>query len=157
MKRIIYILLLFCLCTSTACHKEDDNDHYCIRFHNLADNSIYVSRKGLYNRQDTIAIYSFYFPLEYLKINPNEINLKSLRATSWEAVFTDKRFCPIDTLMIFVFDAEKVEVGKNAKESVIARYDVSLEDLQRNHWLLSFPPNENMVTIKMWPPYSSYE
>ena len=155
MKRIWYIILLYILCISTTC-KEDDNDHYCICFQNRADYPIYVSCKHLSNRQDTTAIYSFHFPLEYLKINPNEINIKSLRASSWEAVFTDERFSPIDTLMIFVFEAEKVEAEADPQEAVIARYDVSLEDLQRNNWLLSYPPNKNMATIKMWSHYSSY-
>lgn len=158
MKRISYLILLFILCTSTTCLREDDNDHYYIRFQNRSDYPIYVSNKGLYDRQDTtVSIYGFHYPLEYLRINSNEINSKSLRAKSWEAVFTDERYSRIDTLMIFVFDAEKVEAEANPQEAVIARYDVSLEDLQHNNWLLSYPPNKNMATIKMWPPYSSYE
>ena len=155
MKKVIYLILLLILCASDTCMREDHQHHYIISFLNRADFAIYVSRKELYN-QDTTAEYLFYYPLKYLRINPNEINLKSLRATSWEAVFTDERFSPIDTLMIFVFDAEKVEADVSPQEAVVARYDVSLEDLQRNNWSLSYPPNSNMATIKMWPPYSSY-
>ena len=156
MKRISYLILLFILCTSTTCFREDENSHTSIRFSNRADYAIYVSYKDLYNRNDTTPVYKFSSYLEIVKINPNEINANSLVAFSWEAVFTDERIDPIDTLMIFVFEAEKVEADASPQEALIARYEVSLEDLQRNHWLLSYPPNGNMAAIRMWPPYSSY-
>jgi hypothetical protein len=106
MKRISYLILLFILCTSTTCFREDENSHTSIRFSNRADYAIYVSYKDLYNRNDTTPVYKFSSYLEIVKINTNEINANSLVAFSWEAVFTDERIDPIDTLMIFVFEAE---------------------------------------------------
>lgn len=155
-KTLCYLAFIFFLCTSTTCHRDNENNHCSIRFANRSEIDIYVSCKDLYTRQDTTPVYGFSYKLEYLRIKPNEINVNALEAFSWESVFTDTRITPIDTLMIFVFDAEKVDEDVSPQEAVIARYDVSLEDLQRNHWLLSYPPNGNMAAIRMWPPYSSY-
>lgn len=155
-KKLCYLALLFSLCVSMTCNRENEDNHYIIRFSNRADCAIYVSCKDLYNRNDTAPVYGFPYNLNNIKINPNEINANSLVAFSWESVFSDKRITPTDTLMIFVFDAEKVEADAKPQEAVIARYDVSLKDLQQNHWLFSYPPNDNMADIKMWPPYSSY-
>jgi len=156
-KTLCYLALLFSLCVSMTCHRENEDNHCIIHFSNRADYAIYVSCKDLYNRNDTAPVYGFPLNLNDIKINPNEINTNSLVAFSWESVFSDERISPIDTLMIFVFEAEKVEAGVSPKEAVIARYDVSLEDLQCNNWLLSYPPNSNMAHIKMWPPYQSYK
>lgn len=154
--RAINYLLIFILCVSITCHREDQFNHCFIHFSNKANFGIYVCSKSLISRQDTIAEYRFGLPLKDLIINPYEINSKSLESYSWESVFSDNRASSIDTLMIFVFDAEKVEAEAEPQEAVIARYDVSLEDLQSNNWMLSYPPNDNMANIKMWPPFSSY-
>lgn len=39
--------------------------------------------------------------------------------------------------------------------TIIQRYDLSLQDLQDANWMLTYPPSPNMRTIKMWPPYGS--
>ena len=44
---------------------------------------------------------------------------------------------------------EKKEVRKGYK--VLARYDLSLEDLERLNFELSYPPDNRMQGIKMYP------
>ena len=56
--------------------------------------------------------------------------------------------------MIFVFDAKKLEVkNDHVDNAFLMRYDVSLQDLQRVNWYLTYPPNISMKAIKMWPRY----
>ncbi len=59
-------------------------------------------------------------------------------------------------MLLFVLDSEKLKSGVTMPDAIMARYDIVLADLQRCQWMLSYPPNENMADIKMWPPYSSY-
>ena len=42
------------------------------------------------------------------------------------------------------------EVVKEYK--VLARYDLTLEDLERLNWTIYYPPNEKMKGIKMYYP-----
>ena len=57
--------------------------------------------------------------------------------------------------MIFIMDADIVELHTDFKKAIIQRYDISLQDLQCLNWMLTYPPSENMKDIKMWPPYGS--
>ena len=91
------------------------------------------------------------------EILPGKINNSTLSTfTSWESVLgadlDDRNLNPIDTLMVFVFDAELLETNpSNVEEALLLRYDLSLKDLQRFNWTLSYPPTESMKDIKMWP------
>lgn len=153
MKRVSVLLSsILILLTSTRCYHESGLNHCFINFANKSDKSIYIEQFEGY--PDTISlIKDRFWPSEYNKVKPNG-NSKYLCNSGYEAAFNE--YQTIDTLMIFVFDAEKVEVKAEPQEAVIARYDVSLGDLQSNNWTLSYPPNDNMANIKMWPPFSSY-
>ena len=62
-----------------------------------------------------------------------------------------------DSLFVYIFDAELIE---NTPWEVIAkdylvlkRYDLTLEDLQRLNWKITYPPTEAMKDVKQYPPY----
>lgn len=56
--------------------------------------------------------------------------------------------------MIFIMDAELLESKEtHIHDIIIQRYDLSLQDLQQINWTLTYPPNENMKNMKMYPPY----
>lgn len=70
----------------------------------------------------------------------------------WEEVF---KGLPADTLTIFIFDGDTVasyewEYIRN-EYKILRRYDLSLQDLERLEWTVTYPPSENMSNIKMWP------
>lgn len=149
------ILSLFLL--TTHCMRDDDLHHNCIVFKNNSKDDIYV-KFNKYDYPDTTVYeqfnrHSFY---RNTKVKEQELSEKVMQISAyWEDLFSQNN-C-LDTLMVFIFNADKVEAGASLQEAVIARYDVSLEDLRSNNWMLSYPPNDNMASIKMWPFYASYE
>lgn len=38
----------------------------------------------------------------------------------------------------------------------LARYDLTLEDFESLGWKITYPPSDNMKTVNMFPPYSSF-
>ena len=47
-------------------------------------------------------------------------------------------------------------------QKIIQRYDMSLANMEllkdeNNCYKLRFPPNKIMKTVKMWPPYGTYD
>ncbi|MDR0437616.1 MAG: hypothetical protein LBH22_04860 [Bacteroidales bacterium] len=65
----------------------------------------------------------------------------------------------LDTLYLFVFDAAVIE---NTSWDIVVRdqlflkrYHLTLEDLQRLNWRITYPPTEEMRDVKQWPPYES--
>ena len=75
----------------------------------------------------------------------------------FEKVFKNENFS--DTVYVYVFDAAVVDntswdiVAKDYL--VLKRYDLSLEDLQRLNWQVTYPPTEAMKDVKQYPPYES--
>lgn len=90
-------------------------------------------------------------------IKPQQTNTESIPIipVSWEAAFSDNRIT-LDTLMIYILDDQALKKEDvDIRQSFLQRYDLSLQDLQRLNWVLSYPPAENMKDIKMWPTYKS--
>jgi hypothetical protein len=60
-----------------------------------------------------------------------------------EAVFSHGVQIPSDTLMIFIFDAEVIETEEWSdvvhSYKVLKRYDLSLADLKRMNWTITYP------------------
>lgn len=152
MKKIIgSILLMFVLLGSFQCYRNDEFHHVEIPFFNNSDQDVYIVRSFNYPDTTDCDYYSMYHGSSLIK--RGEKNYEALfMNTYWEDFFSRVG----DTLMIFVLDPNSVIAHKEPQETVLGRYDVSLEDLERNNWMLCYPPNENMKSIKMWPPYSSY-
>jgi hypothetical protein len=93
------------------------------------------------------------------KVMPQEINSTGLvdRYCYEEVITKDNYLFPVDTIKIFVFDAQVLETTPWATVTqnymILQRYDLSLADLQRLNWTLTYPPSEAMKDMKMYPPY----
>jgi len=97
---------------------------------------------------------------EDTKISACEQN--NTEALSWWGDCYEAEFHPIgifDTIYVYVFYASVVE---NTPWEVVARdylvlkrYDLTLEDLQRLDWKITYPPTEAMKDVKQYPPYGS--
>ena len=65
---------------------------------------------------------------------------------------------PKDTLSVFIFHTDTLtEYTWNEvrdKYMILKRYDLSLDDLRRLNFKITYPPNEIMDNIKMYPPRS---
>ena len=147
------IIVVFLALSVFSCrYVEDENHHYFIRFENKLSNAVYFVESVFYPDTSTFVGSALASPQIY-KVSSNEINKSALKnRNSWEFVYTD--VLPHDTLMIFVFDAKKLEARKgHPRNAFLIRYDISLQDLQRVNWYLTYPPNISMKAIKMWPRY----
>ena len=72
-------------------------------------------------------------------------------------MFGVKDLIPSDTLMVYVYDAELLDSHTtNLLNTIIQRYDLSLQDLRSCNWIITYPPTEVMRNVKMYPPYSNY-
>ena len=71
----------------------------------------------------------------------------------WESVFEVN--VPSDTVSVFIFHSDTLSkydwetIQKDYK--ILQRYDLSLEDLERLKFTLTYPPDASMAGIKMYP------
>jgi hypothetical protein len=75
-------------------------------------------------------------------------------AGKWEDIFSR---LPKDTLSIYVFSADTLKAydwSKIKEDKVLKRYDLSLSDLKKLNWDITYPPTEAMKDMHMYPPYS---
>ena len=152
-----FLVLLFFLPFYSCRHIEDENHHYVIPFINNSNKAIYIASPG--HQDTTVTDCGALSQPQLYKALPKDMNTSALDMNvPWELAFECRDQLPNDTLTIFVFDAEKLEArNAHVKYSLLARYDLSLRDLQRANWVLFYPPLENMKDIKMWPPYKKQE
>ena len=156
-KITIIVMALSFVSMAFTCTHEDENHHSTIRFINQSDIPIYVEGSGEY--PDTLNLLGMggggLSQPQWHKIYPNSQNETALqRRSAWESIFRNKEQIRSDTLMVYVFDAELLE-SRTTKlvNTIIQRYDLSLQDLKHVNWTLTYPPSPNMSAIKMYPPY----
>jgi len=142
----------------TACPMERDRD--LLTVYNNADHSISFFLADYYSEQfgdptypdTTLSIYreGLIFPCA-VKDKPTWNEISPLEDTY-------KRF-KTDTLCFFIFDTDTLNkydwttIRNDYK--ILQRYDLSLQDFIRLKRIITYPPDERMKDIKMWPPYGS--
>lgn len=135
MKRIIFKkipLILVILLIYISC---DPVDHK-LKIVNNSTLTIYFSDSFSYPDTSITELNPFKSP-EVYRIRPGATDSDPIRG-SWEAVFET-----LDTLMIFIFDERTLNkvpwdtVRKNYM--ILKRYDLSLEDLVRLDWRVTYP------------------
>ena len=155
MKRCFYfpvIILLLC----TACPKDDtENCHYSITVINDSNFNIYYDiypdTTGTYQSPNGLISNATYH-----KVNSHD-NKKYRSRSCLEYMFTkgtsfyDGSFGLLDSLRIYIFDA--IELEQELKFKTLKRYDLTLEDLRKLDWTVTYPPTEAMKDITMHPPY----
>uniref|UniRef100_A0AB33JEV0 Lipoprotein n=4 Tax=unclassified Prevotella TaxID=2638335 RepID=A0AB33JEV0_9BACT len=163
MKHSLFISKLLLLCIFISCRPiEDENHHHRITFYNSIASKLYVVEEINYPDTTVNHLYVLRQP-EIYRVDPYSLNNEAISLhphDTYEAAFKEykgyKRI-PSDTLMVFVFDAEKLEKkNPDAKIYFLARYDLSLEDLKHCNWVLTYPPTEAMKDVKMYPPYETF-
>ncbi len=147
MKFISRFFILFVLVSS--CSAEERHHH--VRFVNHCAFPIRV-----YNQSGTSLRY-----VEWIKDNnssyyvpANSVNDNALSARRGR--YLERRYEEVDAT-VFVLDARYSYNEVINRESddgiVLVRYDVSLQDFKDLDWEISFPPDERMKDIRMWPSY----
>lgn len=135
MRTITLLILLIVIITS--CRK----DYYDtkLNFVNNSDSSIYVISSDFY--KDTAYVYANYYPgndPNQFKIETHETKIPIMPIGSWERVYEEE-----DTIAFYVFDAQILETIPwdtiKSKYLVLKRYDLTLEDLVRQNWTITYP------------------
>ena len=152
MKRIICLLVVFVwlLCISSKCSKEDG--HSKINVINNSSATLFVSHA--YDTLIPSMVASYNSNKNSFAVNPYES--KQIHVASRHGIIeTDGRINPY--LYLFVVDMQVLETYSfNTIKNdymILQRYDVTVSDLQRLDWQITYPPNEKMKDIKMYPPY----
>ena len=162
MKKIIIILLFSWICIANTCKKVDNaNCHYSIDFSNNSEKKLHVRdayHHPLWHPEPfDIEKLSYTAHGEIYIVNSGEQNNRS---AMWsrdchEKIF--KRDTNYGTVFVYVFDAEVIE---NTSWEIVARdylvlkrYDLTLEDLKNLEFEITYPPDERMKDMKMYPPY----
>jgi hypothetical protein len=91
----------------------------------------------------------------FFRVSPHTRNYIG-NGDKWENVFPD---LPKDTLSIYIFSKDtfntygwrKVQEGYK----ILKRYDLSLDDLKKLNWTVTYPPTEEMKDIRMYPTYKN--
>lgn len=142
--QILYLFFTVLLLGST-CNKENEECYKNITITNNSDKAIYVTC-------DTHFPDTMYFGHASNPASDEFKNKISAKSSSdrplqnrdcWEAVFSHGVQIPSDTLMIFIFDAEVLETEEWSdvvhSYKVLKRYDLSLADLKRMNWTITYP------------------
>jgi len=131
MKMNILVVLLVVLC-SASCEKLVDHA-YIIKIQN--------------NSQDTIQFYGSYTYPDTM-IDVIKPRLKMVYPSKYSSLDSDKDWdevlvAPKDTLSIFIFSKDTVDKYNWEKirsdYNILKRYDLSLNDLQRMNWTITYP------------------
>jgi hypothetical protein len=165
MKKLFILALpiIWLLCTAIRCtDKENETCHTAIRFSNNSPKDLRVKDDiCIDNIQFSCGIETLSYTVrnEIFKVKSGEQNnYKAISSSACiENVF--KMEGSSGVLSIYVFDAEVVE---NTPWEVVARdylvlkrYDLTLDDLQRLNWTVTYPPTEVMKDVKQFPPFES--
>lgn len=150
-KLISVVVFLTMVLSSNSCSDEDFTK---LKVCNSFNKAIYVSFSTWYP-DTTIINPSPYYNRNHDKIEVNSIQKEWLKSAS-EGLFISSK---IDTLSLFVFDADLIESHYwdtiKANYSILCRYDLSLSDLKKLNWIVPYPPTVEMKDMHMYPRYGS--
>lgn len=148
----VYAILLVTILALGGCKFGDPDIHNnYIVFRNNTDRDIYIAESWIY--PDTVHLKHI-FVLDHpdvYKIAAHHTNEKALNhdiscnyfyghgATSMP--YYENMFARLnDTMMVYVFDAEILEnTRRYDNDAVLQRIYLSLDDLKRMHWVISYP------------------
>ena len=136
-------MLLMCCFTLLSCrYTEDEFHHYTITFYNNSDQSVYVDWSNEYSARLSTPMNGVLYSPDVYKVAPHSYNKRALEIRGyWEnKLVSDPKYGFMDTLMIFVYDANLLETTRKSNyEPVLQRIDVMLDDLRKSNWIITYP------------------
>ena len=157
MNKIIIVILLFFGFPNmmiTCIPRESEECHTSIRVSNNSDKRIRVVTMNSAHMTNPFDITRLSFVMNPAHVvNIGEQNNRAATSVRFciESDFRNDR----STLFLFVFDANVIE---NTSWDIVARdylvlrrYDLTLEDLRRLNWQVTYPPDARMRNVRMWP------
>lgn len=126
--------LFFC---SFTCNKPGENNYTLMIVNNAPHNiNYYVAALGIQHMYPDTAIQDD--KLNMRTIQPGKTDYWSIRL-SWEKFFKE---LPTDTLSVYIFHADTVRLvdwSMIRNEYKVKRYDLSLDDLKKIEFKLTYP------------------
>jgi hypothetical protein len=145
MKRTIYLLLIIGLSlTASICKKEDtENCHHRITFHNNSARTVYVRMTE--ERYYDSGFPNPYLSPEYFKTKPGEINRRALSSRDClESHFVGEYGA--EEKLIFIIDEAVLQTYSwdeiLEKRLFLKEYRLTLDDLRRIEWKLTYSDND---------------
>ena len=154
MRAILYLYITITLGIQ-SCEKVAMDKDFPLYVQNQSSHSINVF---LNDNDDNFAIYPdttiSYVQNGIIEIPSSEKQAVAGGSANWESVF--KVSVPGDTLSVFVFHTDtlsKYSWSQIRKDyNILKRYDLSLGDLQRLNFVVTYPPDASMGGVRMYPP-----
>ena len=130
---------------------EDENHHYKIYFENNWDKKIRIVSNWYWNyypcKMDVSYETIWRYDNEGVIIPPEGINGEYMKHDGfYESWVKDG-----DSLSVAIFEA--VRVNENDSLHLLVSYALSLENLQKANFHLTYPPKEEMKDFHMWPTF----
>ena len=157
-----YILLFILFLTFVSCDpalKDGPNAHTTITFVNNSDKALYVSsyHVSVEKMYDLSSLYKSAMANHNEKVESNDTyNRRALCLVwnYWESVLSPNANPRQDTIWVYVADADKLEREKACyRNTILYCYGLTLSDLRRLKWIVTYPPTPEMKDIKMFPAY----
>ena len=132
---------------------EDESHHYKIYFENCWDKPIVVwSTKDCYYLNNPCTMYVPFNKLWKYEnqgevIYPGRIDGDYIKHDGYYEDWFEEG----DSLYIAVFDSDRN--NENDSPRFLFSYLLSINDLQKVNFHLTYPPTENMKDLHMWPSY----
>lgn len=111
------------------------------------------------NANDTIQFYANYTYPDTVIITekPRMIMAYPKSFGFWDSKKKFESLLPSDTISIFILSKDTVNQYNwsviKSDYKILKRYDLSIGDLKKLGWEVSYPPTESMKDIKQFPPY----
>ena len=153
------IILLLLTSLFSSCEKPSD---YYIVFVNNSDKTVMISHNYAYPK-DSLVLIKNMLSQPCRKVNPKSsvrLTTGGVKLSSWYQSFyfsqTEAQgyvsFCMIEDKVRT--DDEKESLIK--EYDILARYDVTQDDIESLHWTLEYPPSKEMQAIHMFPPFDNH-
>ena len=149
-KSVYY--LFFVLLISISC-QEYSEDFY-ILFENASDKTIFVEADSSYPRDSLRIIRFMVVPGNSYEIPPRSQNTMTWGSCKWESWYSvfDSSDCGYVSFTILDSEVMKSNNVESIQENynILARYDLTKEDLDKLKFKLTYPPTPEMSHVHMW-------
>jgi hypothetical protein len=141
--KVYYLAIFFITFLCSACPKENSDDCHCsIIIINNSNFSIYFDISPDKPGSPNALVHNQTFN----KIESRESKKYEERSCieydfTKGTTFYDGSFRPLDSLRVYIFDAQVLE--HDLKFKLLRKYDLSLKDLQNLNWTITYQPIED--------------
>lgn len=135
--------------------KKDKFNGYDLRFkvQNNSSNTIsYFDNAN--NYPDTSISYisdQFLKANDYYSITPEKNRIIYTTGTSWEQIFNQ---APEGIVMLYIINTDLIKNNPwdsiQNQYNILARYDLSIEDLKHRNFTIEYPYNSSLGKLKVW-------